>query len=390
MTEQQLLVICDAYSNFQKDPIDSVSSKFKNVFVSVRYNPVAEISNYVHVPSLEAHRLSSKIDLTNKPSNVCLLPTPIFYLPTDSQYKKTGDKHLKAVERHIKKNNIKFDLIHSHFTWSSGYVGAKLKEKYEIPFVVTAHGYDIYELPFKDEEWRAKVEYVLNSADAVITVSNSNHECIKKLKVKTPVTVIPNGYKEDLFYPRDSFKCKKILNLPNDRKIILSVGNLKAVKGHKYLIEAMSRVVKERKDVVCFILGGGKLETELKKYIVSAKLQNYVRLVGDKTHREIPLWMNACDLFVLPSLRESFGVVQIEALGCGKPVVATYNGGSEEIIISDDYGLLCEHSNSDELAEKILITLDRVWNPDYICKYSRQFTWSKVSKTLTEIYSSFE
>jgi glycosyltransferase involved in cell wall biosynthesis len=387
LKEQRLLVVCDAYRNFQKDPVDCISNRFKNVFVFVRYNPISEISKYVRISSLDAHKLSSKIDLENKPSNVNLLTTPIFYLPTNSQYKKVGDRHLKLVDSNIKKNNLRFDLIHTHFTWPSGYVGAKLKEKYHVPFIVTAHGYDIYDLPFKDNYWRSKIEYVLNSADAIITVSNSNHKHIERLNVKTPVTVIPNGYKEDLFYPRDPSKCKKILNLPTERKLILSVGNLEKVKGHKYLIEAMSLVINEKKDVLCLILGGGKLESVLKRQIISAKLQDYVKLVSARSHREIPLWINACDLFVLPSLNEGNPTVMFECLGCGKPFIGTKVGGIPEIIISDNYGLLCEPANPEELAEKILSGLDYDWDPDRIKAYSSKFSWSAVSEEIYKIYS---
>ncbi|MDI3541356.1 MAG: hypothetical protein PWQ62_270 [Candidatus Methanomethylophilaceae archaeon] len=79
--------------------------------------------------------------------------------------------------------------------------------------------------------------------------------------------------------------------------------------------------------------------------------------------------MNACDLFVLPSLSESFGVVQIEALACGKPVVATRNGGSEEVIISDDYGLLVDPANPNELREKIIEAPDKDWDREKILVY---------------------
>ncbi|MGA9187610.1 MAG: glycosyltransferase family 4 protein, partial [Methanosarcina sp.] len=281
---------------------------------------------------------------------------------------------------------LQFDLIHSHFTWSSGYVGAKLKEKYDVPFIVTAHGYDIYTLPFKDDEWKSKIEYVLNSADAIITVSNSNLECIKKLDVKTPVTVLPNGYREDLFYPADLYKSRKLLSLPFDKKIILSVGNLDEIKGHKYLIEALSDIVKKRKDVICFIVGGGKLEGKLNKQIKSAGLQEHVKLVGGKPHNDIPIWMNACDVFVLPSLRESFGVVQIEAMACGKPVVATYNGGSQEIITSEEYGFLVDLANPKSLVENILTALDKKWDDKKIRNHAEQFTWRFISQEILKIY----
>ncbi|NQE53326.1 D-inositol-3-phosphate glycosyltransferase [ANME-1 cluster archaeon GoMg3.2] len=242
-----LLVISHSYNSFQKDQIECLSTYLDSVYVLVMYNPIAEISSYIPIPALDHFKLGSKIDITNKPSNVNVYPTPILYAPLDSQYKKLGDRHFKVVEKAIKKKDIKFNLCHSQFTWSAGYVGARLKEKCNSPFIVTARGYDIYDLPFRDEEWKEKIEYVLNAADFIITVSNSNLECIKKLNVKTPAKVIQNGFRADLFFPRDLEACRKILDLPSDKKIILTVGNLEVVKGHKYLIEAMKEVVKRKK-----------------------------------------------------------------------------------------------------------------------------------------------
>ena len=96
--------------------------------------------------------------------------------------------------------------------------------------------------------------------------------------------------------------------------------------------------------------------------------------------------MNACDLFVLPSLSESFGVVQVEAMACGKPVVATRNGGSEEVITSDDYGLLVEPGDPDDLAEKILVGLDREWDREVILAYAERYTWENVAKEIVGVY----
>lgn len=390
MNKHQLLVTCDAYRNFQKDPIDNVSTHFKNIFVFVRYNPIANFSDYIKIPALETHKLSSKIDLTNKPQNINLYPTPVLYLPIDFQYKKLGEKHYKCVDSMIQKNKLQFDMVHSHFTWSSGYVGAKIKEKYGIPFIVTAHGFDIYKLPFKDEEWKSKIRYVLNSADSIITVSKSNMECMKKLNISTSVHTLPNGFKEDLFYPMDQNKCRELLNLPSNKKIILTVGNLEEVKGQKYLIEAVKTIAKYRKDFICLIIGAGKLEKELNRQTRSASLQNYIKLIGSKPHNEIPLWINACDVFVLPSLKEGNPTVLVECLGCGKPFIGTKVGGIPEIITTDDYGLLVKPEDSKELAEKILFAMNHKWDSKHIRKYAEQFSWSKISKRIIDIYSSLE
>ena len=378
MKDKNLLVICNHHSTFIKAQIDVLSPNLSKINILARQNLIAKIF------SLQAYL--DVTDLNNIPRNVNLIVTPVFYVSFDLQYKKVGEKHFKAQEKSIKKKHIRFDLIHSHFTWSSGYVGAKLKEKYNVPCVATAHGYDIYDLPFKDHEWKEKIEYVLNAADYVITVSNSNLECIKKLSVETPVKVIPNGFRGDLFYPRDLEECRKISNLSINKKVILTVGSLVEIKGHKYLIEAMHEVLKHRKDVICIIVGGGALKYKLKNQIKNLGLENHVKLIGGKPHNEMPIWMNACDVIVLPSLRESFGIVQIEAMACGKPVVATYNGGSEEIITSEDCGYLVEPANPEELAEKILIALDKEWDGEKIRRYAERFRWENIVKEILEVY----
>lgn len=384
--KKNILYICHSYASFQKDSIESVAKYFQNVTVLVRSNPLIDISKYFHINSLEIYRSDKKIDAHNMPSNVKVYSTPIMYFPADFQYKNLGEKHLKSVENFIKKYNIKFDIIHSNFTWSAGYVGAKLKEKYGVPFVVTAHGYDIYKLPFKDDQWKHKIMYVLNSADAIVTVSNSNLECIEKLDVKTPVKVLPNGYRADIFHPINTIECRKLLGLPADKKIILTVGHLEEIKGHKYLIEAISHIVKVRKDVLFFIVGGGPLKTKLEKQITDLGLFDYAKLVGIKPHGDIPLWMNACDIFVLPSLNEGNPLVLFECLGCGKPFVGTRVGGVPEIIKYDDYGLLCDSGRPKELAKNILLVLDKNWDEGKILNYAEQYRWENIASQIVTIY----
>ena len=386
--DKTLLVITHNYTSFVKDPVEVLSKYFDHIYVLVRHNPIADISQYLPINYLKPFNKSSMVDLRNKPDNVSVIMTNIIYAPTANQYRKLGDRHFKAVEKALTELNIKFDLVHSHFAWSAGYVGAKLKEKYRVPFIVTAHGFDIYDLPFRDEEWSERVKCVLNTADYTITVSRSNLRCINKLNIETPVALIPNGFNDTLFYPRGSAGDRKTLDIVPDKKMILTVGHLVEMKGHRFLIKAMAEVVEHNRDIVCIIVGDGKLKNELGKQVKDMGLNNYVRLVGGRPHSDVPLWMNACDLFVLPSLRESFGIVQLEAMACGKPVVATYNGGSEEVITSEEYGLLCQPANPKELAEKILIALNKKWDSEKILNYAHRFTWRNIAEETLQVYEN--
>jgi glycosyltransferase involved in cell wall biosynthesis len=388
-SRKDLLVISHSYNDFQKDPTEINAPRFSSVNVLVRANLFAEAGQYLHlpIPQLKLYSSRYKIDMTGIPANVHVRLTPILYFPTDHGYKTLGEKHLSGVEAQIQKHGIAFDLVHAHFIWSSGYVGARLKEKYSVPFVVTAHGEDIYLLPFKDAIWRKKIEYVLNTADAIITVSQSNLECIRKLDVDTPVHVIPNGFRSDLFHPKEMSECRKVLGLPLDRRILLTVGILEQVKGQKYLVEAVSRIIREQKDVLCIIVGYGSEKDSLERQIRSLGLENHIMLAGMKPHSEIPLWINACDLFVLPSLNEGNPTVLFEALGCGKPFIGTNIGGVPDIITSDVYGLLVTPADPEDLKEKILIALDRRWDRDAILAHAEQFTWENIAKEIQGVYN---
>ena len=104
-------------------------------------------------------------------------------------------------------------------------------------------------------------------------------------------------------------------------------------------------------------------------------------------HVEMPVWMNACDLFVLPSISESFGVVQVEAMACGKPVVATINGGSEEIVASADVGILVPPGDAGALADGIVTGLRHAWDPAAITSYAAGYRWDTA---ITEILNHYQ
>jgi glycosyltransferase involved in cell wall biosynthesis len=384
--DRNLLIISHSYSTFVKNSADKVSPYFKEINVLVRVNPIAELSGILPIDYLRPYSSGVKIDMANKPSNLNLFRTPLVYFPTDIGYKALTYRHFKSCDRAIRDKKIKFDLIHAHFLVTAGYAGAKLKDRYDTPLVVTAHGYDIYDLPFRDDAWREKITYVLNAADHIITVSNKNRECINKLSTGRPVTVIPNGYDERLFYPMDRSACRELLGLPHDKKILLTIGNLMTEKGQKYLVDAICRIHKARPNIICVIIGSGALMGDLKKQVDRYGLGASVKLVGGKPHAEIPLWINSCDLFVSSSIAEGNPTVLFECMGCGVPFIGTRVGGVPDVITSGRYGLLADPSDAGGLAEKLLEGLDREWDRDAIRQYSQRFTWDNVTKEILGVY----
>lgn len=96
--------------------------------------------------------------------------------------------------------------------------------------------------------------------------------------------------------------------------------------------------------------------------------------------------MNACDVFVLPSLNEGNPTVMFECLGCGKPFVGTKVGGIPEVITSNDYGLLVKPGNSQDLAKKIGFALNKIWDEDHIRNYAEQYCWENIAKQIQQVY----
>jgi glycosyltransferase involved in cell wall biosynthesis len=323
----------------------------------------------------------------------------VYNISPNKEYLSTLSDIIKLYKRIIGlsvkliKDSKKFDIIHIQSSGPLGgllpaIVGVFWKKILGFKLVVTFH----YS---KTEEFVKKHKYlfkcILNQCDRYIVVSNKQKEIFKselKISMHNKIVVIPNGYNPQKFQKIPKEEARKKLGLSFHDKILINVALLFEKKGQKYLIEAMDIIVhkKGRADIKCFIIGNGRLKEKLEQQISMLGLENYVKLVGAKPHNEIPLWMNASDLFVLPSLSESFGIVQIEAMACGVPVVATINGGSEEIITSEDYGLLVEPANPEDLAEKILIALNKEWDKEKIRKYAEQFTWERIAERIHEIY----
>jgi len=387
--KNNLLAITPAYNYFVKDQIESISGNFNSIDVFVYHNPITEISNYLPIHELSLFTKKSLIEYSGKPENVSVSSVPAFFIPIDRQYSHLGEKHYRKILNIIDQKKLQHDLIHSHFLWTSGYVGARLKERLQIPLIVSGYGYDLYDLPFKSPAWRERIRGILNDSDCIITVSKSLAECVRRLDVKSPVEILPTGYDGKRFYPRDRVACRRRLGLPLNRKIILSIGSLVKVKGHMSLIHAMGELENRSKETLCIILGEGNLRNELQKEIKRCGLEAAVWLVGRKPREELPLWINASDVFVLASLNEGNPTVMFEALGCGIPFVSTNVGGVSEIITSNEYGLICQNNDGRDLCDKIFEALNRKWSRDAILSHALHYEWNKQRENLLEIYKRY-
>ena len=263
----------------------------------------------------------------------------------------------KELKKLIERENI--DIIHGHYLFPAGWASVKAGKATHTKTYVTSHGSDMFEMYKKQQYTRPLIKKVLKDADVVLAVSNALKEEIINTKIpniEKKVKLHLNSVDVDKFKTtkENEDKFKKELanefNIEADKPIILFVGNVIKRKNVDLLLEAKKQM-KNKANLV--VVGDGPLLEQLKakagKEYSDGNLEN-VYFTGSRNDVEdiIP----SCDLLVLPSFTESFGLVLIEALACGKPVIGSDVGGIREII-TEDVGLLIDPNDSTDLANAI-------------------------------------
>jgi len=384
-----LLILSSYFPDSKNKLIGGIFIKNQLEYLKDKFNRIDVISMIPYIPKSFVrfgkfeHR-KEQVDLKNYTyDNVHVHYIYYYTLPTNFSRKHSRHFLFWKVKKYIETKKIKFDLVHGHFSHPAGYIAVKLKKVYNKPTILTVHE----DSSFLRNEISRK-DYMLESAwknsDFIIRVNKRDIPLLKKFNKN--VINIPNGFKEKIFHPIDKGKCRRKIRLRNDKKILFTISGLVEQKGHTYAIKAMSKVVKHRKDVIYFIGGFGPLKNSLQKEIGSLGLNDNIKLLGFVPDKDVSLWMNACDIFLLPSLNEGNPTVMFEALGCGKPFLGTNVGGIPEVIINHKLGLLTEPRRPDKLAKNILYALKKKWDYKYISNYAKQFTWKNIDKKILEVY----
>jgi teichuronic acid biosynthesis glycosyltransferase TuaC len=291
----------------------------------------------------------------------------------------------KLAERTVEKWNP--DIIHIHGLLADGLIGLNLKKKYHKPVVVNVWGEDVTK--FSKEMFSKNLAHrTLRNSDAIICQSNFLKNEIKKLRIKNRFFTITVGPLLSRFKPKEMNRSRKDLKLPENKRIILFVGGLIPRKGVEFLIKATRLIARKDKDILVLLIGRGFLKAKLKKLASELKLDNNVKFLGIKNNEDIVKYMNASEVFVLPSLNEGLPVVLCEALACGKPVVATSVAGTPELV-TKDVGYLVKTEDEDDLAQKIMLALNNKWDKSKILKRGREFSVDNAATKLLKVYKYF-
>jgi len=398
LREKCLLIITTAFpykSDYQgifiKEQVNYLKNDFKKIII---ISPLAYFPKCLLISKL----FKNFSNHTQYPTDYSYENVSIFFprylpLPFRGNIFKKLKIYLftKAVKDTISKNRIDFDIIHAHFLFPCALVGSLFKNTSKIRLITTAHGGDIYKEPFINTFMFDLTKKSLNDSDFIITTSKRNFEIIKTIFMipEKKVKIIRNGFDENIFHLMNQKQVRISLKIPENKKIILSIGNLVEIKGHKYLIDAMNDLTKKRSDLQLIIIGNGD-KSILQKQIENYNLTNVCTIINGVAHEEIPDWINSCDIFVLPSLDEGSPTVISEALSCGKPVIATSVGAIPELIINDQLGILVKSKDSKELACAIKIAFEKKWDPIYISEYAKShLSWNVICKDIVNIYKYY-
>jgi glycosyltransferase involved in cell wall biosynthesis len=380
-----LLVVAHEYNRFVKAQVDVVADHVRSVHVFVRYNRFADIAARLSVEAAEPYSGEVKVDRSSVPENVTVHETPLFYLPLDLHREHLlGRQHARKVSNAVADLDVDFDLVHAHMTWTAGYVGASLKRAFDIPYVLTVHAnpewYD--DLLSADHD---RIETAWEAADRVIRVNRRDRSRLEPYN--DDVVYVPNGYDSDAFQrvPREA--ARERLGVDADTPLVFGLGTLIPRKGYQNLVRALPALAEAVPDVQVVVGGHGGMREDLESLAEDLGVADRVTFLGYVAEDELNDWMNAADVFAHPSRSESFGVVQLEAMACRTPVVAARNGGSEEVVADDDYGILVDDpTDHDRLAAALAEGLRTDWDHEAIAAYADRFTWEEVCADIADLY----
>jgi len=286
-----------------------------------------------------------------------------------------------------------FDVFHAFYMVPFGLVAAICGKIARVPVVVTCVGSDLMVMPKK---FRYKVPILLTgkSASRLICLTKSLKRAAINIGINAEkIAVIPHGVDlENINTMISKAEARRKLGLPEKLKVILFIGRLISVKRTDLVIRAFKKVLVDTPDAYLVIVGDGPLKTSLRRLSFDLGVQNSVRFEGPIPHKNVQVYYDACDVFVLTSSSEGLPAVIVEAMASMKPVIASAVGGIPELITNDVNGILINGEDNDALATSINLLLSSPAKYQLIIeqglKTLEKYDWNTLVKKIENVYNS--
>jgi D-inositol-3-phosphate glycosyltransferase len=303
--------------------------------------------------------------------------------------------------------DLRYDLLHSHY-WLSGWVALQLRQLWSLPMVHMSHTLGYPKNAAAQQVWeqepprRLQVEYeVLKRSDALVAESPaSKQHMVQEYGVDASrVQIIPCGVDTTLFRPQDRRQARRVLALPEDAPVVLFVGRLQPLKGLDTLLRAVHLVRQQSPTLQVLIVGGGVGEDDPHEAEELGRLQSLAEHLALTPHlvfikaqpqETLAQYYAAADVFVIPSHYESFGLVVLEAMACGIPVVASRVGGLASTVVHERTGLLAPVGDWHAFAQAIIRILASPMVRDLYghagVQRAQNYAWRRVVERNVQLY----
>lgn len=341
----------------EKDPISGVFIQEQAIALSERYDVA------VLIPEMAAWRNVFNPETRERSSRMTEEGLPVYRefarpLPPHGPEIVDYRTFSRAAEHGFKKILLEWgrpDIIHTHVVLPAGWAALKLSQRYSIPLVLTEHS-SPFSMHLDTSLKRRLVRETLTNADSVIAISPALKDQLLAFEPALEVTVIGEAVRTDFFVPASEVGERKTVTR------FFAVGRLSEQKGMVHLIDAVQLLKQRGVDSFEVAIGGdGPDRDKLERQVKELNLEDRVQFLGALDRAQVKREMQKCNVFVLPSLHETFGVVVGEAMACGKPVIVTRCGGPE-FVVTDETGVLVDVASPEGLAyamTEFLARLDR-------------------------------
>jgi len=256
-----------------------------------------------------------------------------------------------------------YDCLHCGDLFPQAFNGIFLRRVFHLPLIIFCHGDEISQTDKRRYQPRVR-NFIYQNADAIIAANQFAYERLVRIGIpETRIHKLTPGVNLEHFQPGP--RNPELIEQYGlaGKKVLLTVARLVPRKGHKIVLQALPKVVREIPNVKYLIVGEGPEKQRLEEIVGELGLGNVVTFVGDISHQRIREFYNSCDVFVMVNRLdaggdvESFGMVFTEANAMGKPVVGGRSGGTVEAILEGETGFLVDPDSADEVAERLLLLL---------------------------------